>query len=121
MKHGGQPSEERIHRGEQRGEAVPAQTTQFICEATPHLNPLPRGERRRSAFLSPLLCKGSRVRETPLSFAAKGQGEGSFSLLPRQSNRVCRTTSRAAAGKWRLAPLFLRNEANFQRCLCLLN
>jgi hypothetical protein len=84
------------------GKTVLAQTKQFICRATPHLNPLPRGERRRSTFLFPLLCQ------------EEGQSEGLFSLLPRQSNRVCRTTSRVATGREVWKPISAKRSQSLE-------
>jgi hypothetical protein len=44
---------------------------------SPHPNPLPQGERGPASIRKfPLSSGGSRVCETPLSFAAKDQGEG---------------------------------------------
>src|SRR5580658_8690615 len=76
-----------------------------------------------------------------LILSPEGRGDGVHSSLPccvrgaesarrrcrsRQRVRVrvrflsCRTTSRVATGKGGLAPLFLRNEANFWKCLYFL-
>ena len=64
----------------------------LIKHLPPHLYPLPR-ERRRGASPRPDECRGSRVRETPLLFAAKGlsrserdKGEGSL-IAHRSSPR----------------------------------
>jgi tRNA dimethylallyltransferase len=74
---------------------------------TPHLNPalsgidpLPLGERR---FPSPRL-RGSRVRETPLSSAAKGLGEGCVFCLNRERDdlyaRIEQRIDRQIAAGW---------------------